>query len=118
MKNSRPIKYFLSSCIALAFAAAAAPAQSDQLARNAIEAGAVTERNETNKEDSTKTISSLPAKPSLARVGVQTADPIPLSIDEAITMAAEVQAICMKTNDFHRAYEAFANKRKPEFQGD
>jgi enoyl-CoA hydratase/carnithine racemase len=39
-------------------------------------------------------------------------------IDEAITMEAEAQAICMKTNDFHRAYEAFANKRKPEFQGD
>ena len=39
-------------------------------------------------------------------------------IDEAITMEAEVQAICMKTRDFHRAYEAFADKRKPEFQGD
>ena len=41
-----------------------------------------------------------------------------VSIDEAITMEAEAQAICMKTSDFHRAYEAFANKRKPEFQGD
>jgi len=41
-----------------------------------------------------------------------------VSIDEAITMEAEAQAICMKTGDFHRAYEAFANKRKPEFQGD
>ena len=41
-----------------------------------------------------------------------------VSIDEAITMEAEAQAICMKTKDFHRAYEAFANKRKPEFQGD
>lgn len=41
-----------------------------------------------------------------------------VSIDEAITMEAEAQAICMKTRDFHRAYEAFANKRKPEFQGD
>lgn len=40
-----------------------------------------------------------------------------VSIDEAITMEAEAQAICMKTKDFHRAYEAFANKRKPEFQG-
>ncbi len=39
-------------------------------------------------------------------------------IDEAITMEAEAQAVCMKTKDFHRAYEAFANKRKPEFQGD
>jgi enoyl-CoA hydratase/carnithine racemase len=41
-----------------------------------------------------------------------------VSIDKAITMEAEAQAICMKTKDFHRAYEAFANKRKPEFQGD
>ena len=41
-----------------------------------------------------------------------------VSIDEAITMEAKAQAICMKTRDFHRAYEAFADKRKPEFQGD
>lgn len=41
-----------------------------------------------------------------------------VSIDDAITMEAEAQAVCMKTRDFHRAYEAFANKRKPEFQGD
>jgi enoyl-CoA hydratase/carnithine racemase len=41
-----------------------------------------------------------------------------LSIDEAIDMEAEVQADCMTTNDFRRAYEAFANKRKPEFRGD
>jgi enoyl-CoA hydratase/carnithine racemase len=41
-----------------------------------------------------------------------------VSIDEAITMEAEAQAVCMKTKDFHRAFEAFANKRKPEFQGD
>jgi enoyl-CoA hydratase/carnithine racemase len=41
-----------------------------------------------------------------------------VSIDEAIAMEAEAQAVCMRTKDFHRAYEAFANKRKPEFQGD
>jgi len=41
-----------------------------------------------------------------------------VSIEEAITMEAEAQAVCMKTKDFHRAYEAFANKRKPEFHGD
>jgi enoyl-CoA hydratase/carnithine racemase len=41
-----------------------------------------------------------------------------VSIDQAITMEAEAQAVCMKTRDFHRAYEAFAAKRKPEFQGD
>jgi len=41
-----------------------------------------------------------------------------VSIDDAITREAEAQAVCMKTSDFHRAYEAFANRRKPEFQGD
>jgi enoyl-CoA hydratase/carnithine racemase len=39
-------------------------------------------------------------------------------IDEAIEMEARAQAHCMQTNDFRRAYEAFADKRKPEFQGD
>jgi enoyl-CoA hydratase/carnithine racemase len=41
-----------------------------------------------------------------------------VGLDEAIEMEAQAQAICMQTKDFHRAYEAFANKRKPEFQGD
>jgi enoyl-CoA hydratase/carnithine racemase len=39
-------------------------------------------------------------------------------INQAITMEAEAQAICMKTNDFRRAYEAFADKKRPELQGD
>ena len=39
-------------------------------------------------------------------------------IDEAIEMEARAQAHCMQTRDFRRAYEAFADKRKPEFQGD
>jgi enoyl-CoA hydratase/carnithine racemase len=41
-----------------------------------------------------------------------------MSLDEALEMEARVQAHCMGTNDFKRAYEAFSNKRKPEFQGD
>jgi enoyl-CoA hydratase/carnithine racemase len=41
-----------------------------------------------------------------------------VSIETALGMEAEVQAECMMTHDFHRAYEAFANKRKPEFKGD
>jgi enoyl-CoA hydratase/carnithine racemase len=41
-----------------------------------------------------------------------------VSIDEAISMEAEAQAICMQTNDFKRAYEAFAAKKTPEFKGD
>ncbi len=41
-----------------------------------------------------------------------------MGVDEAIEAEAQAQAICMVTQDFHRAYEAFASKRRPEFQGD
>jgi enoyl-CoA hydratase/carnithine racemase len=40
-----------------------------------------------------------------------------MSIDEAIEAEAEAQAICMQTNDFRRAYEAFVKKEKPIFEG-
>jgi enoyl-CoA hydratase/carnithine racemase len=40
-----------------------------------------------------------------------------VTIEEAIEMEARAQAHCMDTNDFKRAYEAFANKQKPVFQG-
>jgi enoyl-CoA hydratase/carnithine racemase len=38
-------------------------------------------------------------------------------VDEAIEMEAQAQAICMQTKDFRRAYEAFAAKQKPRFEG-
>ena len=41
-----------------------------------------------------------------------------VSLETAIEMEAQAQAICMATNDFRRAFEAFAAKRKPEFEGD
>jgi enoyl-CoA hydratase/carnithine racemase len=41
-----------------------------------------------------------------------------VSIEEAIEMEAQAQARCMETNDFRRAYDAFAAKQMPEFQGD
>ena len=40
-----------------------------------------------------------------------------MSIDQAIEAEAQAQAICMQTEDFRRAFEAFAHKRKPEFVG-
>ncbi len=40
------------------------------------------------------------------------------SLDAAIEMEAQAQAICMQTRDFRRAYEAFAAKRNPVFEGD
>ncbi|HEX8571087.1 MAG TPA: enoyl-CoA hydratase family protein [Caulobacteraceae bacterium] len=41
-----------------------------------------------------------------------------MGLEEAIEAEAQAQAICMQTNDFRRAYEAFAERRTPEFQGD
>ena len=41
-----------------------------------------------------------------------------MDVDTAIEAEAQAQAICMATNDFTRAFEAFANKRQPEFKGD
>ena len=41
-----------------------------------------------------------------------------VSLEDAIEMEARAQAHCMQTRDFKRAYDAFASKQKPEFQGD
>jgi enoyl-CoA hydratase/carnithine racemase len=40
-----------------------------------------------------------------------------MPIDAAIDAEAEAQALCMQTEDFRRAYRAFAAKQKPQFQG-
>lgn len=40
-----------------------------------------------------------------------------MSLDDAIEAEAIAQALCMKTEDFSRAYHAFAAKRKPVFEG-
>jgi enoyl-CoA hydratase/carnithine racemase len=41
-----------------------------------------------------------------------------MGVDDAIEAEAVAQALCMTTEDFARAYQAFAEKRKPEFKGD
>jgi enoyl-CoA hydratase/carnithine racemase len=41
-----------------------------------------------------------------------------MTIEQAIEAEAQAQAICMQTQDFRRAYEAFAAKQKPVFGGD
>ena len=41
-----------------------------------------------------------------------------MTIEQAIEAEAQAQALCMMTQDFTRAYEAFVAKRKPVFQGD
>lgn len=40
-----------------------------------------------------------------------------VSVDQAIEMEAQAQALCMGTNDFRRAFEAFAAKQSPVFEG-
>ena len=40
-----------------------------------------------------------------------------MGIDEMIESEAQAQAICMATGDFRRAFEAFAAKSKPVFEG-
>jgi len=41
-----------------------------------------------------------------------------VGVDQAIEMEAQAQASLMQKQDFRRAYEAFAAKQKPRFQGD
>jgi len=41
-----------------------------------------------------------------------------MTLDQAIEAEAQAQAICMQTQDFKRAYEAFVAKHKPQFSGD
>ena len=40
-----------------------------------------------------------------------------MTIEQAIEAEAQAQALCMLTQDFTRAYEAFAAKQKPRFEG-
>ena len=40
-----------------------------------------------------------------------------MGLDELIESEAQAQAICMATGDFRRAFEAFAAKKKPTFEG-
>jgi enoyl-CoA hydratase/carnithine racemase len=40
-----------------------------------------------------------------------------LPLETAIEAEAQAQALCMQTEDFRRAYRAFAGKTKPVFEG-
>jgi enoyl-CoA hydratase/carnithine racemase len=41
-----------------------------------------------------------------------------MTLEQAIEAEAQAQALCMLTQDFTRAYEAFVAKQKPRFEGD
>lgn len=40
-----------------------------------------------------------------------------MGLEQAIEAEAQAQAICMQTQDFHRAYHAFVAREKPVFEG-
>jgi enoyl-CoA hydratase/carnithine racemase len=40
-----------------------------------------------------------------------------MGLDQAIESEAQAQALCMKTEDFRRAYQAFSAKQRPAFKG-
>jgi enoyl-CoA hydratase/carnithine racemase len=40
-----------------------------------------------------------------------------MGLDQFIEAEAQAQAICMQTEDFRRAYNAFVKKEKPVFEG-
>lgn len=40
-----------------------------------------------------------------------------MGLEELIESEAQAQALCMQTGDFRRAFEAFAAKRTPQFEG-
>jgi enoyl-CoA hydratase/carnithine racemase len=41
-----------------------------------------------------------------------------MSVEQAVEAEAVAQALCMTTNDFRRAYDAFVAKQRPVFRGD
>ncbi|HEY0746559.1 MAG TPA: enoyl-CoA hydratase family protein [Steroidobacteraceae bacterium] len=41
-----------------------------------------------------------------------------MALEQALEAEAQAQAICMKTIDFRRAYDAFSSKQRPAFKGD
>ncbi|HTT84170.1 MAG TPA: enoyl-CoA hydratase family protein [Rhizomicrobium sp.] len=41
-----------------------------------------------------------------------------MGIEDALDAEANAQALCMQTEDFRRAYRAFAEKKQPIFEGD
>jgi enoyl-CoA hydratase/carnithine racemase len=76
--------------------------------------------NERLLEDAQATARSLASGPTFAHgiTKTQLNNEWAVSLETAIEMEAQAQAICMATNDFRRAFEAFADKRQPEFKGD
>lgn len=71
-------------------------------------------------EQATKSFSlRLAAGPTFA-YGVTKAQlysELSMSLTQALEVEAQAQAVCMRTEDFREAYEAFREKRSPRFRG-
>jgi len=67
----------------------------------------------------TEVASSLAQGPTFAHAMTKKMlhDEWSMPLDDAIDAEARAQAVCMETADFRRAYEAFVNKRHPQFEG-
>jgi enoyl-CoA hydratase/carnithine racemase len=67
----------------------------------------------------TELAATLAAGPSFAHAMTKTMlhQEWNMSVEQALEAEAQAQAICMRTEDFRRAYEAFAAKRTPAFEG-
>jgi len=63
--------------------------------------------------------SRIAAGPGFAHMMTKTmlAQEWSMSIEQALEVEAQAQAICMQTEDFRRAYKAFVAKQKPVFEG-
>ena len=70
-------------------------------------------------EEATSLARHLANGPSLAHAATKRAlhDEWNMTVDDAISHEAEVQARCMETEDFARAYRAFVAKQPPVFEG-
>jgi enoyl-CoA hydratase/carnithine racemase len=71
-------------------------------------------------EDEVRSISrSLASGPTFAHAMTKRAlhQEWGMALDEAIENEAQIQAMCMETEDFARAYEAFTRKQSPVFEG-
>jgi enoyl-CoA hydratase/carnithine racemase len=70
-------------------------------------------------DDALELAAKLAAGPTFAHMMTKTMlnQEWDMSIEAAIEVEAQAQAICMQTEDFRRAYRAFVAKTPPEFEG-
>ena len=62
--------------------------------------------------------SSTPSRTAAEITKTMLAQEWSMSLEQALEAEAQAQAICMQTQDFRRAYEAFVAKQKSTFGGD